>query len=75
MCSHAGYCGRNLTASAFVCVFHWLGWQRSDIFIAKTEPEALKSHTTALLWAMCPLAILILPAGAGDVGGGCRNKL
>jgi len=55
--------GLFLAASAVGCVFHWLGWQRSDIFIAKTEPEALKSHTTALLWAMCPLAILICIQG------------
>jgi len=52
-----------LAASAVGCVFHWLGRQRSDIFIAKKEADALKSHATALLWAICPLAILICMQG------------
>jgi VanZ family protein len=52
-----------LAASAVGCVFHWFGRQRSDIFIAKTEPDALRSHTTALLWSICPLAILICMQG------------
>ena len=52
-----------LAASAVGCVFHWFGRQRSGIFIAKTEPVALKSYTTALLWAICPLAILICMQG------------
>ena len=48
-----------LAVSIVGVVFHWLGRQKSDIFIAKTEADALKSHTTTLLWAMCPLTILI----------------
>jgi hypothetical protein len=52
-----------LAASAVGCVFHWLGRQKSDIFVAKTEADALKSQTTALLWARCPLVILICRQG------------
>jgi len=47
--------GLFLVASGVVCVYHWLGGQRLDRFIAKTESTAVKSHTTALLWVMCPL--------------------
>jgi hypothetical protein len=55
--------GLFLATSGVVCVFRWLGRHRSDIFIAKTEPDALRSHTTAFLWVMCPLAILICMQG------------
>ena len=48
MCGHAGYCRRNL---------------RSDRLIAKTEADAHRGHTTALLWVMYPLAILICMQG------------
>jgi VanZ family protein len=47
--------GLFLAASGVVCLFHRLGRQRSDRSIAKTEPDALKGHTTAFLWIMCPL--------------------
>ena len=66
--------GLFLAASGVVCLFHRLGRQRSDRSIAKTEPDALKGHTTAFLWIMCPLAILICDAGAGDVAGGSGNE-
>jgi VanZ family protein len=55
--------GLFLTTSGLAFVFHWLGRQRSDRFIAKTEPDTPGSHTTALLWVMCPLAILICMQG------------
>jgi VanZ family protein len=55
--------GLFLTTSGVVCVFHRLGRQRSDRFIAKTEADAHRSHTTALLWVMSPLAILICMQG------------
>ena len=55
--------GLFLTTAGVVCVSHWLGRRRSDIFAVKTKPDLLKSHTTALLWVMCPLAILICMQG------------
>ena len=55
--------GLFLATSGLAFVFHWLSRQRSDRFVAKTEPDTLGSHATALLWVMCPLAILICMQG------------
>jgi VanZ family protein len=51
--------GLFLATSGLAFVFHWIGRQSSDRFITKTEPDTPDSHATALLWVMCPLAILI----------------
>jgi len=55
--------GLFLATSGLAFVFHWLGRQRSDRFIAKTEPDTPDSQATALLWVMCPLVILICMQG------------
>ena len=51
--------GLFLAAAAAVITFYWYNRKRSGRFMTDSDFDTPDSHTTALLWMMCPLAILI----------------
>jgi hypothetical protein len=51
--------GLFLATAVAAITFYWCNRKRSGRFRADSAFDAPDSHTTALLWMMCPLAILI----------------
>jgi hypothetical protein len=51
--------GLFVAAAVAVITFFWCNRKRSGRFMADSAFDTPDSHTTALLWMMCPLAILI----------------
>jgi hypothetical protein len=51
--------GLFLAAAGTAVFFLWRSRHTADEVRSESDPEALGNHTTALLWVMCPLTILI----------------